>query len=64
MKFPIDLPRRRDLKGDAVAGLTVGVAQIPNAMAMAILATVKPVYGLNTLVIGTPLGALFAGSVS
>jgi len=32
-------------------------------MASAILAAVKPVNGLNTLVIGTPLGALFAGSV-
>ena len=62
MKLPFHLPRRHDLKGDAVAGLTVGLAQIPNAMAMAILATVKPVYGLNTLVVGTPLGALFAGS--
>ena len=32
-------------------------------MASAILATVKPVNGLNTLVLGTPIGALFAGSV-
>ena len=62
MKPPFHLPRRHDLKGDVVAGLTVGLAQIPNAMAMAILATIKPVYGLNTLVVGTPLGALFGGS--
>ena len=32
-------------------------------MASAIHAAVKPVNGLNTLVIGTPIGALFAGSV-
>jgi sulfate permease, SulP family len=62
LKLPFHLPRRGDLKGDTVAGLTVGLAQIPNAMAMAILATIQPVYGLNTLVVGTPLGSLFTGS--
>jgi SulP family sulfate permease len=63
MRLPIDLPRARDLRGDLAAGLTNGLVQIPDAMASAILATVKPVNGLNTLVLGTPIGALFAGSV-
>ena len=59
----MDLPRAKDLKNDLIAGLTTGLVQIPDAMASAILATVKPVNGLNTLVLGTPIGALFAGSV-
>jgi SulP family sulfate permease len=63
VKLPIHLPRRGDLKGDLAAGLTNGLVQIPDCMASAILATVKPVNGLNTLVLGTPIGALFAGSV-
>jgi SulP family sulfate permease len=63
VKSPIGLPKRKDAKNDLIAGLTTGLVQIPDAMASAILAAVKPVNGLNTLVIGTPLGALFAGSV-
>jgi SulP family sulfate permease len=59
----VDLPRAKNLKNDLIAGLTTGLVQIPDVMASAILATVKPVNGLNTLVLGTPLGALFAGSV-
>ena len=62
-RLPLGLPRKRDLRGDLSAGLTIGLVQIPDAMASAILALVKPVNGLNTLVIGTPIGALFAGSV-
>jgi SulP family sulfate permease len=63
VKSPVSLPRGRDIKNDLIAGLTTGLVQIPDAMASAILAAVKPVNGLNTLVIGTPIGALFAGSV-
>ena len=53
----------RYVKNDLIAGLTTGLVQIPDAMASAILTAVKPFNGLNTLVIGTPIGALFAGSV-
>lgn len=63
MKLPLNLPKRKDLRGDLAAGLTNGLVQIPDAMASAILALVRPVNGLNTLIIGTPVGALFAGSV-
>jgi SulP family sulfate permease len=63
VKLPLDLPKRKDLRGDLAAGLTNGLVQIPDAMASAILALVRPVNGLNTLIIGTPVGALFAGSV-
>jgi sulfate permease, SulP family len=63
MRSPLCLPKIKDVKGDLSAGLTNGLVQIPDVMASAILATVKPVNGLNTLVLGTPVGALFAGSV-
>jgi sulfate permease, SulP family len=63
MKSPISLPKRKNAKNDLIAGLTTGLVQIPDAMATAILAAVQPVNGLNTLIIGTPIGALFAGSV-
>jgi SulP family sulfate permease len=63
VKLRLGLPRRADVKNDVIAGLTTGLVQIPDAMASAILATVQPVNGLNTLIVGTPLGALFAGSI-
>jgi sulfate permease, SulP family len=63
VKSPISLPRRKDAKHDLIAGLTTGLVQIPDAMATAILAAAQPVNGLNTLIIGTPIGALFAGSI-
>ncbi|MDX1740228.1 MAG: solute carrier family 26 protein [Rhodothermales bacterium] len=37
---------RQDLRGDIVAGLTVGVMLIPQGMAYAVLAGVPPIYGL------------------
>ena len=47
------------LRGDMVAGLTVAVVAVPQAMAYAFIAEVPPVYGLYTLVIQCALGALF-----
>ncbi len=37
---------RQDLRGDVIAGLTVGVMLIPQGMAYAVLAGVPPIYGL------------------
>ena len=50
---------RSNLVSDLIAGLTTGVANIPDAMAPAILAGANPVQGLYAIMIGTPLGAIF-----
>lgn len=55
-------PRGGNLVGDLVAGLTTGVANIPDAMASSILAGANPIQGLYAVMIGTPLGALFGSS--
>ena len=47
---------------DLIAGLTSGIANIPDAMASAILAGTNPVYGLYALMTGTPVGALLTSS--
>ena len=52
----------RDLRKDAIAGITVGIIAIPLGMAFAIASGVKPEYGLYTTVIAGILIALFGGS--
>jgi len=47
---------------DLTAGLTTSIANIPDAMASAILAGTNPVYGLYGLMAGTPVGALITSS--
>ncbi len=60
----LDLPMDRNhFAADAIAGLTFAVVNVPQAMGNAVLATVNPVAGLYTLMIATPVGALFTGSV-
>lgn len=53
---------RGNLVSDFVAGLTTGLANIPDAMASALLAGANPVQGLYAIMIGTPLGAIFGSS--
>ena len=53
---------RGNLVPDFIAGMTTGVANIPDAMASSILAGVSPVQGLYAIMVGTPLGALFSSS--
>lgn len=45
-------------KQDALAAVTTGIANIPDGMASAVLAGVNPIYGIYTLIIGTPIAAL------
>ena len=55
--------RRANLIDDATAGFTFAVVNIPQAMANALLAGVNPILGLYTLMIATPVGAIFTSSV-
>src|SRR5574343_710117 len=52
----------RALRGDLLAGLTVGIIAIPLAMALAIAVGAPPQHGLYTVLIAAPLIALFGGS--
>lgn len=53
---------REMLRGDLVAGLTVGVIAIPLAMALAIAVGVAPQHGLYTGIVGGLIIALAGGS--
>jgi sulfate permease, SulP family len=53
---------RKNLLADFIAAFTVGVASIPDSMAPALLAGVNPLAGLYTMIIATPIGALFTSS--
>ena len=48
---------------DAIAGLVNAIVSIPGGLANGVLAGVNPVYGLYSLMIGTPIAALFTSSV-
>jgi len=54
--------RRRNLGADLIAGLTTAVSSIPDSMASALLAGINPLTGLYTMILATPIGALFTSS--
>ena len=54
---------RSTLSSDLLAGLTFALVNIPQAMAHALLAAVNPVFGLYTLMLATPIGALFTSAM-
>ncbi len=56
-------PEKTLLTSDLLAGLTFALVNIPQAMAHALLATVNPVFGLYTLMLATPVGALFTSAI-
>jgi sulfate permease, SulP family len=56
-------PKNKQLTADLLAGLTFALVNIPQSMAHALLAAVNPVFGLYTLMLATPVGALFTSSV-
>ena len=53
----------RTAASDAIAGMTLGIESIPDAMASALLAAVNPIHGVYAVMLATPVGALFASSV-
>ena len=58
-----NLINRKTILEDTVAGLTLGIESIPDAMASALLAAVNPIHGVYAVMLATPVGALFASSV-
>ena len=55
--------KRSQLGADLIAGLTFAMVNGPQAIGLASLAGVNPVFGLYTLILATPVGALFTSSV-
>ncbi len=51
-----------DLRGDAVAGITVGIMLIPQGMAYSLLAGLPPIYGLYAAVVPLLAYTLFGSS--
>ena len=56
-------PDKKLLSSDLLAGLTFALVNIPQSMAHALLAAVNPVLGLYTLMLATPVGALFTSAI-
>jgi SulP family sulfate permease len=54
---------RQTFRNDLTAGLIMAIVSIPNGLGGSALAGVNPVHGLYSLVIGTPVAALFTASV-
>ena len=54
--------KQSSLLSDLISGLTPGTADIPDGMACAVLAGANPVYELNALMVGKPIGALMTSS--
>ncbi len=53
----------RTIVTDTVAGLTLGIESIPDAMASGLLAAINPIHAVYAVMWATPVGALFASSV-
>jgi len=58
-----DLINRKTIVSDSVAGLTLGIESIPDAMASGLLAAVNPINAVYAVMLATPVGAFFASSV-
>ena len=54
--------KKETLRDDAVAGIVLGVASVPDGLATGLLAGVNPIAGLNAYLVGTPVGALATSS--
>src|SRR3954462_8044447 len=56
------LPGGSALRRDAVAGLSLTAANVPDGMANAILVGVNPLYGLYAAMVGPLAGGLFSST--
>lgn len=50
-------------RSDVIAGLTFAMVNVPQSLGHALLASVNPVFGIYTLIVAMPVGAVFTGSV-
>jgi SulP family sulfate permease len=57
-RLRLRLPRPRSLRDDAVAGLSVAVANVPDGMANGLLVGVSPIHGLYGTIFGPLVGGL------
>jgi SulP family sulfate permease len=53
---------KKNILADFIAAFTTGIASIPDSMASALLAGINPLTGLFTMIVATPIGALFTSS--
>eukprot|EP01133_Synstelium_polycarpum_P019002 gene19002-22746_t len=53
---------KRDLRGDILAGITIGVMLVPQGMAYAMVANLPPIYGLYSSIIPVLAYAIFGTS--
>lgn len=56
------LPPRASLRQDAVAGVSLAVANVPDGMANAVLVGVNPVFGLYAAMVGPFVGGMLSSS--
>jgi sulfate permease, SulP family len=52
----------RDLRHDAISGLTVAIMGVPQAMAYAVIAGIHPIYGLYTTIVSGIVASIFGSS--
>ena len=55
--------KRKNIVSDIVAAITVAIESVPDSMATAMLAGINPLTGLYTMIVATPIGALFSSSM-
>jgi sulfate permease, SulP family len=55
--------KKENQPNDLVAGLTFALVNIPQSLAHALLAAVNLVFSLYTLMLATPIGALFTSAI-
>jgi SulP family sulfate permease len=56
------MPGRATVRQDAIAGLTVAIASVPDGMAGGLLAGVNPIYGLYASMVGPIVGGALAST--
>ena len=56
------IPLTQEGQRDGLAGVTAAISSVPDGMASGVLAGVNPVYGLYTLMVGTPVASMLTST--